>query len=48
MLIIKPAEDARFENIVNVLDEALINAVAHYAIVDISVAETLAMANGKR
>jgi biopolymer transport protein ExbD len=36
MLVIKPAENARYENLVNILDEVLINDVAHYAIVDIT------------
>src|SRR5215210_538955 len=36
MLIIKPADGSKYENVVNTLDEVLINDVFHYAIVDIS------------
>jgi hypothetical protein len=43
MLIIKPAEDSKYENVINILDEALINNVPHYAIVDISEEEIAAM-----
>ena len=43
MLIIKPTDGSKFENLVNTLDEVAINAVAHYAIVPISDAERLAM-----
>ena len=43
MLIIKPAEDSKYENVINLLDEVLINAVPHYAIVDISSEEKQAM-----
>lgn len=42
-LIIKPAEDSRYENLVNILDEVLINDVPHYAIVNISYEEKEAM-----
>lgn len=47
MLIIKPAEDSRYENLVNVLDEVMINAVPHYAIVDLSGAEKIAISMAK-
>jgi hypothetical protein len=43
MLIIKPAEGSRFENMINTLDEVMINDVPHYAIVDISAEEQSAM-----
>jgi biopolymer transport protein ExbD len=39
MLIIKPNTDARYENIVNALDEIKINALKHYAFVDMDPAE---------
>lgn len=45
MLIIKPAEATSYENVVNMLDEVMINAVSHYAIVDIGPAERDVMAN---
>lgn len=48
MLIIKPAEGSDFENVVNTLDEVIINDVSHYAIVDISDAEKLAMGKTKK
>ena len=35
MLIIKPAIDANYQNVVNALDEVLINNVKHYAFVDL-------------
>ena len=35
MLIIKPSPEASYDNIVNILDETLINALKHYAIVDL-------------
>src|SRR5450432_2215128 len=39
MLIIKPAMDARYQNIVRALDEVLINDLKHYAFVDLEPAE---------
>src|SRR5450432_488283 len=39
MLIIKPAIDARYQNIVSALDEVLINDLKHYAFVDLDPAE---------
>ena len=39
MLIIKPAVDASYQNVVNALDEVLINALDHYAFVDLDPAE---------
>jgi len=35
MLIIKPAADASYQNVVNALDEVLINNLHHYAFVDL-------------
>ena len=43
MLIIKPAEASKFENLINALDEVRINDVLHYAIVDISPEEKMTM-----
>lgn len=34
MLMIKPAPESNYQNVVNALDEALINDVTHYAIMD--------------
>ena len=48
MLIIKPAEGSDFENVVNTLDEVIINAVPHYAIVNISDSEKQAMERTKK
>jgi len=39
MLIIKPAVDARYQNVVAALDEVLINDLKHYAFVDLDVVE---------
>jgi len=39
MLIIKPAVDANYQNVVNALDEVLINNVKHYAFVDLDQTE---------
>lgn len=36
MLIIKPGDNSSYRNTVDLLDEVMINAVSHYAIVDIS------------
>ncbi len=36
MILIKPAADASYENVVSILDEMIINNVRRYAIVDIS------------
>lgn len=36
VLLIKPTKDATYENIINALDEAAINNVQRYAIVDVS------------
>ena len=47
MVIIKPSEDTKYENVINILDEMLINEVPHYAIVNISEAEKLVIANKK-
>ena len=47
MLIIKPAEGSKFENIINALDEVLINDVSHYAIVDINPDEEMALLEKK-
>ena len=35
VLIIKPAVDASYQNVVNALDEVLINNIKHYAFVDL-------------
>jgi biopolymer transport protein ExbD len=43
MLIIKPTEDASYENVVHALDEVLINVVPHYAFVDLDVEEKEAL-----
>jgi hypothetical protein len=45
MLIIKPAEGSKFENMINTLDEVMINEVPHYAIVAINAEEKMAMSN---
>lgn len=45
MLIIKPAEDSKYKNVVDILDEVLINAVKHYAIVTITKEESVALGN---
>jgi len=42
-LIIKPAIDASYQNVVNALDEVLINNVKHYAFVDLDQAEKEAL-----
>ena len=47
MLIIKPAKDSKYENVVNILDEVLINAVKHYAIVDLPIEELLTISSRK-
>jgi biopolymer transport protein ExbD len=39
MLMIKPSPESNYENVVNALDEALINDVKRYAIVDITPGE---------
>ena len=39
MLIIKPAIDASYQNVVNALDEVLINDLKHYAFADLDPAE---------
>ncbi len=39
MLIIKPAMDARYQNVVAALDEVLINDVKHFAFIDLDLAE---------
>jgi len=39
MLIIKPAADASYQNVVNALDEVLINNLHHYAFVDLEQVE---------
>ena len=39
MLIIKPAVDASYQNVVNALDEVLINNLHHYAFVDLEKVE---------
>jgi len=39
MLIIKPAMDARYQNVVAALDEVLINDLKHYAFVDLDPVE---------
>lgn len=39
MLIIKPSPEASYDNVVNILDETLINALKHYAIVDLETAD---------
>lgn len=36
MLIIRPANDARFQNIVDAMDEVLINQLVHYSFVDLT------------
>jgi biopolymer transport protein ExbD len=43
MLIIKPAVDARYRNVVAALDEVLINDLKHYAFVDLDPAEKESM-----
>ena len=47
MLLIKPAEGAKYENLVNILDEVLINDVVHYAIVNITSDEQMLMVKTK-
>ena len=39
MMIIKPSIDANYQNVVHALDEALINDLKHYALVDLDPAE---------
>lgn len=39
VLIIKPGEDARYSDVVNILDEMTINVIKRYAMVDISLVE---------
>jgi biopolymer transport protein ExbD len=39
VLMIKPMPESNYENLVNVIDEVLINAVQHYAIMDVTDAE---------
>jgi Biopolymer transport protein ExbD/TolR len=41
MLIIKPNIEARYENVVNALDEIQINALRHYAFVDLDPEEKI-------
>jgi biopolymer transport protein ExbD len=48
MLIIKPAEDSKYENVINILDEVLINDVLHYAIEDITKEDKTAMTTKTR
>ncbi|MGZ5134809.1 MAG: hypothetical protein ACXWCG_06655 [Flavitalea sp.] len=45
MLIRKPAEDSKYKNVVDILDEVLINVVKHYAIVTIPKEEDVAFGN---
>ncbi len=42
-VIIKPNDDSKYEDLVKILDEMLINAVPYYAIVDISREEQIAL-----
>ncbi|MFT3932221.1 MAG: biopolymer transporter ExbD [Chitinophagaceae bacterium] len=39
MLIIKPTQDASYQNVVNALDEVLINVLKHYVLADLDDAE---------
>ena len=39
MLVIKPADESSYKNLVDVMDEVLINDVTRYAVVDLSEAE---------
>lgn len=43
MLIIKPSPEASYDNVVNILDETLINALKHYAVVDLETADKEAL-----
>ncbi len=43
MLLIKPSKESKYEHIINILDEVLINVVPHYAIMDISEEEQRTM-----
>jgi biopolymer transport protein ExbD len=50
-IILKPSQDATYRNIVDILDEMTIDAIRHYALVDISpdeykVIQTTEQANG--
>lgn len=44
MLIIKPADESNYKNLVDVMDEMLINAVTHYAVVELTAEEKQMMA----
>lgn len=48
VLIIKPAEDSKYENVINILDEVLINNVLHYAIEEINTEDRNAMATNAK
>jgi biopolymer transport protein ExbD len=39
MLVIKPANESSYKNLVDVMDEVLINAVTHYAVVELTEGE---------
>ena len=41
MLVIKPAEESSYKNVVDVMDEVLINRVTRYAVVDMSEEEKM-------
>lgn len=47
MLLIKPLESSSYTNLMNALDEALINDVNKYAIVDVSKEENDLLKKGK-
>jgi len=40
VILIKPGQEASYENVVNVLDEMLINSVRRYSVVDPEKEET--------